>query len=229
MTWNSDLDDFEEIEVDASVQEKTDQFLSPIFWLKLGLASVGRILLIGAGLLINFILGLAFLWSNTGSWSSYLWGVLAFFVLFPLLYGLFALYYGRGLVAWEFYQRVLRPFIEQALTVLLNHMIRQTPDGAPLVTEERIVQIKHFFDQVLSKLPHFLRKRMDNLVDMTNMIVLLRQYQPTSGTLKEGFKSKVLSGVMGSIDAQATNQLQPSYLPALVIAGINLIVAFALF
>lgn len=213
-----------------SLDELT-KFQRPGYLLRKALSSVGVILLIGSGLIFNWIMALVFLIGGLGSvvWWQYLLGLVGFVALFPVLYVFFALNYGRSIVAWEAYREIIRPFIAKAFAKLLDKFLVERPETAEPIQESRIVaeveqRKKHF----LEKLPDFLRAYVQLFFTGGDIVKIVRT-QRQSGEEKQQVKEKSMHSFFESLDLQVSELMEPSYIPAIILAVVNLLFAYWLF
>ncbi len=208
------------------------QFQGPIYLLKKALSSIGIMLAIGAGLLLNWGMALVFLISGLGSviWWQYLLGLVFFIALFPGLYVFFAVDYGKNVVFWEAYRQIIRPFLGKSFGFVLDRFLIENPEAATKPIEEnRIVAAveqrkKHF----LEKLPDFMRAYVQIFFTSGDIIHIVRA-QRQSGEEKEAVKKKSMVSFFESLDLQVAELLEPSFIPALIVAVVNIGVAYWLF
>lgn len=209
--------------------EALTEFEQPMYLLKQGLSSLGTILLIGSGFLVNWILAIALLWVGVSASWKYPIGLATFFVIFPLVYIGFAIYYGRGLVAWQAYQQIIRPTLAKVFAMLLDRFLgKNTEETSPMSEEEMVALVEEHKNQFLQKLPSFLQPYIKPFFIVNDIIAVVRAQQ-TSGQGKEIVKAKAVTTLMESLDARAAAHIEPSYRPAFIIMGINLIAVFWLF
>lgn len=207
-------------------------FQGPLYLLKQALSSIGVMLAIGSGLLLNWGMALVFLISGLGSviWWQYLLGLVAFIALFPGLYVFFAIDYGKNIVFWQAYRQIIRPFFGRSFSFLLDRFLVDNPKATDNPVEENNIvaavekRKKHF----LEKLPDFMRAYVQIFFTSGDIIKIVRT-QRQSGEEKEAVKQKSMISFFESLDLQVSELLEPSYIPPLIIAVINLGVAYWLF
>lgn len=213
-----------EDEVDA-----LDRLENPMYLLRQGLSSIGTILLIGSGFLVNWLLAIALLFAGVSIWWKYPVGLGVFILIFPVVYIGFAIYYGRGLVAWQAYQQIIRPGITKIFLMLLDRFLgTPSEETAPMSEEEMAALVEEHKNQLLQKLPSFIQSYIKPFSMVSDIIAVVR-VQRASGQGKEIAKAKAVTSLMESLDAQAAAQIKPSYRPAFIIIGFNLLAVFWLF
>lgn len=209
--------------------EDLKKFEQPMYLLKQGLSSLGTILLIGSGFLVNWILAIALLWVGVSVWWKYPVGLAAFLVIFPLVYIGFAIYYGRRLVILQIYQQILRPALAKIFMMLLDRFLGKDTEETPSMSEEEMIALtENYKNQFLQKLPDFLKSYVKPFFVVSDIIAVVHA-QRTSGQGKEIVKTKAVATLMEPLDARIATHVAPSYRPAFIIIGINLIAVFWLF
>ena len=211
----------------STPQQELDQLTalpSPIYLIRKALSSVGIVLLIGSGVLLNWIIALIFAVSALGSvvWWQYLGALLLLLAGFPALYLFFAWSYGQSVVVWEAYREILRPFLAKGFGKMLDLYLVDDPKNAPPVEESRIVaeveqRKKHF----LERLPDFLRAYVQLFFTAGDVLTIVRA-QRQSGQEKQQVKEKSMKSFFESLDLQVSELAEPSYIPALILAAVNL-------
>ncbi len=213
------------------------------------LPSFGIVLLIALGILTNWGLAIAFFFKEIVEWQPYITGLIVFAVGFPVLYLCFTIYYGRLVIIWESYQQFLRALIGNLWLQVLEQLLPSDPEKAPLepdlddmfdrhnnrplhatptIEEQDIIdKFEQYKNKFSDKIPGFLQGFTQIFFAVGDLVTILKGLLQ-SGQGKETIKGKAFVYLMENTDANAA-RYKPSYRFALILAMINLGVAFWLF
>lgn len=219
----------EELLVDE--MEQLDKFSSPMQLIKKALSSFFVVVVIGAGLVINWIAALMFLFGSfsSSSWLWYLFGLTLMIAIFPAIYLYFAYSYGRSVAFWQAYKEGIRPVAAKVFGKTLDKFLVENPEAAGAVNENKIAQEveerkKHF----LEKLPDFIRAYFQIFFTSGDILKIVKA-QRQSGADKAVVKQKAMQNFFESLDLQMSELMEPSLIPFYIVGAVNLVCFYFLF
>lgn len=219
----------EELLVDE--MEQLDKFSSPMQLIKKALSSFFVVVVIGAGLVINWIAALIFLFGSfsSTSWLWYLFGLTLMIAIFPAIYLYFAYSYGRSVAFWQAYKEGIRPVAAKVFGKTLDKFLVENPEEAGAVNENKIAQEveerkKHF----LEKLPDFIRAYFQIFFTSGDILKIVKS-QRQSGADKAVVKQKAMHNFFESLDLQMSELMEPSLIPFYIVGAVNLVCFYFLF
>lgn len=211
--------------------EQLDKFSSPIQLIKKALSSFFVVAIIGAGLVINWIAALMFLFGSfsSTSWLWYIFGLTLMIVIFPAIYLYFAYSYGRSVAFWQAYKEGIRPVAAKVFGKTLDKFLVDNPEDAAAVNENKIAQEveerkKHF----LEKLPDFIRAYFQIFFTSGDILKIVKA-QRKSGADKAVVKQKAMQNFFESLDLQMSELMEPSLIPFYIVGAVNLVCFYFLF
>lgn len=205
------------------------KFSSPFALIKKALSSVAIVAMIGAGLVINWIVALVFLFSafSSSTWLGFFGGLALFILVFPALYLFFAYSYGQSIMAWEAYQQVIRPLLARAMSGILDKTLKL--EGNEEISERDLVaEIDNRKKHLLERLPDFMRAYVQLFFTGKDIFKLVKE-QRHSGGDKERIKQNILTRFFDAFDLQVSELAEPSLIPFLITGVINIVVIYFLF
>ncbi len=206
-------------------------FSSPWKLIKKALSSILVALMIAAGVLVNWLVALGYLFSSLGAvwWIWFLGGLLLLIVIFPLCYLFLAYGYGQSALLWETYREGIRPLAAKVFSASLDKFLVDNPDDSSGIDESEIVKEvekrqKHF----LERLPDFISAYFKVFFTSGDIINIVKE-QRKSGLEKKAVKKKAMNSFFESLDLQMAELLQPSLYFFYILGAINIIVIYFLF
>lgn len=215
--------------VDTTIEQLQKQ-TSAFALIKKAFSSFSVLLLIGSGIVINWILALIFLFGyfSATSFGIFLLCLFTLAVIFPIAYFLAAQIYGKAVIVSEIYKEAVRPIIAATITKVLNKIVKDDNNSEPLSEDK----IKEEFEQesgsFLDKIPDFISSRLELVATIKDIIALIIK-QSKEGGDKEVLKKKISTNVFNMLDAKMEEIAQPSLTIFFIIGGINLVVALFIF
>jgi len=211
--------------------EELKSFSSPFKLIKKALSSFFIVLMIGAGLLVNWVMSVIYLISCFSS-STWLWiliGLLSLIIIFPALYLFFAYSYGQSVLLWEVYKEALRPLAAKIFSGTLDKFLADNPDDKTSIDESKIVaeveaRQKHF----LERLPDFIRAYFQIFFTSKDIIKIVKEQRQT-GAEKEAVKTKAMKSFFEALDLQMSELMEPSLYPFYIVGVVNFITLYFLF
>lgn len=213
--------------IDISI-EKMDKRFRPFSLIKKALASFSVLLMIGSGILINWILAILFLinYISITSILGILGGLFVLIVVFPVAYCYAAYTYGQSVVLFEVYQEVIRPVVANIIAGILNRVLK---DDTTLISSQKVQdEFEQQSNSLLDKIPNLITNQLELVAAIKDVIVLVTE-QYKQGGEKEVVKNRIVNSVFNLLDTKMDELVKPSLVTFFIIGGINLIVAFFIF
>lgn len=207
--------------------EKINQlkaFNSPWGLVKKALSSIGILLLIISGLVINWILAIIYIfgWFSGTGWLAYLLSIVALIVIFPAGYFLSAYWYGQTLLFWEAYREIIRPAAARIFSGTLDQVLVQTADKEELTESEIVAELENRSKHFVEKLPDFIRAYFQVFITGKDVVKLI-QKQRAAGKDSEAVKNKAMLSMFEALDLQLSELVEPSMIPFYIVGAINVI------
>lgn len=204
----------------------TDQLLkaenNPMLIFKAAFSRLPVILLIGSGIVINWVLALVFLAGSITvlPFKTILICLLILAILFPAGYFFAAYRYGQQAFFYELYAEMVRPILGNLISRVLNKILK---DETTATTSANIeAEVKKEGGSFLDKIPEFIKNRLTIFTVISDVIKLATdRYQ--NGDSKETAKDNISDYVFKLLDARMEIFANPSLKTFFIIAGINII------
>jgi len=210
---------------------KLKSFSSPGKLIKKALSSIFVVLMIGAGLVLNWVMALIYLFGagSSASWLWYIVGLGGMIAIFPILYVFFAYSYGQGVLLWEAYREVLRPLAGKLFSSSLDKYLVDNPNQAGELNEEAVhEEIANQQQGFLDRIPDFIKSYVQIFFTGKDIINIVREQRKT-GADKTATKEKAMSSFYQGIDTQMSELIEPSLIPFYIVGAINLVFFYFLF
>lgn len=211
--------------------EQLKSFSSPFKLIKKALSSFFVVLMIGAGLVINWIMTLVYLfgYSSDDSWLWFFLNLILFIAVFPAVYLFFAYSYGQSVLIWEAYKEGIRPLAAKLFSSTLDRYLTDNPANAQEIDEEQLEkEVESEQKGFLDKLPDFIKAYVQIFFSSKDVLKIIRE-QRKNGTSKEVAKQKAMKGFFEGLDIQMSELMEPSLIPFYIVGAINLACFYFLF
>lgn len=195
---------------------------NPMIIIKKALSHLPVLLLIGAGVFINWILAIVFLVSSFST-TTFFWiavSLLFLIIIFPVAYLFAGRVYGQAVLIYEAYQAIIKPVLANLLTKVINKVLRNRGTTATSAQVEE--EFKKESSSILDKIPDFIKNRLTLFVVIEDVIkIATNQYKDGSG--KEVTRDRIID----FLDAKMGELASPSLgLFFKILLGNIIIVAF---
>jgi hypothetical protein len=186
------------------------------------------ILLIGSGIVLNWILAFMFLfgYATITPFTTTIICLLILMILLPAAYFFVAYRYGQEAFVYEVYKEIVRPILGNLLAKALNKILNDdsTPTTSANIKEELEKESGSFLD----KIPTFIKDRLA-IFTVINDIIKLASERYQDGSSKENAKSNIVAYVFELMDARMETIANPSLKNFFIVAGINLVTVSFIF
>lgn len=216
--------------VDASIK-KLQSFNSPWSLIKKAFSSILILLLIGSGLLINWILGGIYIfgWFSGTGWFMYIFAIIMMLVAFPLAYFFSAYWYGQSLLFWELYREVIRPLAAKIFSNTLDKILKEEKESGKEKTESEIIaELDKRSKHIVEKLPDFIRAYFQVFITGKDIVKIIIKQRAT-GSEKEAVKNKAMISMFEALDLQMAELLEPSMLYFYIVGAVNIVTLYFIF
>lgn len=212
-------DDIEQLNVALEDLEAAEN--NPMMILKAAFSRLPVILLIGSGIILNWLLALVFLVGNitTAPFVTILITLVILVAVFPACYFYAAYMYGQEAVVYDVYSKMIRPILGNLIARILNKVLK---DGATTTDASIEEEIKKEGGSFLDKIPEFIKSRLTIFTVINDVIKLATQHHKNGGS-KETAKNNIVAYVFELLDARMETIANPSLKPFFIIAGLNFI------
>lgn len=222
-------DEIEQVNIAVEKLEAAEK--NPFLILKAALSHLPVLLLIGSGVLLNWVLAVVFLVGNisVAPFTTILISLLFLAVLFPLGYCYAAYSYGQQVVIFQVYQELIRPVLGNLIGRVLNKILK---DDTVSTTNNNIQEeVQKEAGSFLDKIPAFIKNRLAIFTVISDVIQLATErYKNDDGnSSKETAKSNIINYVFELLDARMQSIANPSLQTFLIIGGINIVALFFIF
>lgn len=202
---------------------------NPLLIIKKAFSHLPVILLIGSGIVINWILAVVFLIGHLSvdPLSSILIGLLFLVLLFPGAY-LFAAYsYGQHALITEIYQEIVRPVLGNFIAKVLNQILKD--DSTPMTSTNVQEAFEKESGSFLDKIPAFIKNRLAIFTVIKDVIKLATERYKTGTEGKEIAKSNIVNYIFELLDAKMGELAGASLKTFFIVGGINIVALFFIF
>lgn len=199
-------------------------FNSPFGLIKKAFSSIGILLLIISGLIINWILAIVYIfgWFSGTGWIAYLLSIIALVAIFPAGYFLSAYWYGQTLLFWEAYREIVRPAAARIFSGTLDQMLVKAEGQEELTESEIVAELENRSKHFVEKLPDFIRAYFQVFITGKDVVKLI-QKQRAAGKDSEAVKNKAMLSMFEALDLQMSELIEPSMIPFYIVGAINVI------
>lgn len=213
--------------------EKINQlkaFNSPWGLIKKALSSIAIILLIGSGLVINWILAVIYAigWFSGTGWVWYLLSLVALLLVFPAAYLVSAYWYGQTLLFWEAYREIVRPATARIFSGTLDKMLVKSEQNEEMTESEIVAELENRSKHLVEKLPDFIRAYFQVFITGKDVVKLIKK-QRAAGVDKEAVKNKAMLSMFEALDLQLSELVEPSMIPFYIVGGVNVVCWWLMF
>lgn len=209
-------------QLDVTIENLEAAEKNPMMILKVAFSRLPVILLIGSGVILNWILALVFLFGNitVAPFTTILINLLFLVVLFPAAYFYAAYRYGQEAFIYEVYKEMLRPILGNLIARVLNQILN---DDNKTVSNSNIeTEVKKESGSFLDKIPAFIKNRLA-IFKVVNDVTKLAAERYQDGSSREIAKSNIVTYIFELMDAQMETIANPSLKTFFVIAAINIV------
>lgn len=177
---------------------------NPIIIIKKALSHLPVLLLMGAGVFVNWILAFVFLISHYSTTSFFSIAVSLIFlaILFPVAYLFAGRAYGQSVIIYEAYQAIIKPLLGNLIAQVINKVLK---NKATATSEEVQEEFEKESSSILDKIPNFIKSRLMIFSIISDVIkIATEQYKNGNGSAVA--KEKIIE----FIDVQMGELASPS-------------------
>ncbi|MBL4651070.1 MAG: hypothetical protein JKY03_15180 [Aureispira sp.] len=178
---------------------------NPIVIIKKALSHLPVLLLMGAGILITWVLAVVFLISCYST-TTFFWiaiSLVLLIILFPGAYLFAGRTYGQSVIIYEAYQAIIKPILGSLIAKVLNKVLK---NKATATSEQVQEEFEKESGSILDKIPNFIKSRLMIFSIISDVIkIATEQYKNGNGTAVA--KEKIIE----FIDVQMGELANPSF------------------
>jgi hypothetical protein len=160
---------------------------NPIVIIKKALSHLPVLLLMGAGIFINWILAVVFLISCYST-TTFFWisiSLVFLVIIFPVAYLFAGRIYGQTVIIYEAYQAIIKPILGNLIAKVLNKVLK---NKATATSEEVQEEFEKESSSILDRIPDFIKSRLMIFSIISDVIkIAIEQYKngPRTAVAKE--------------------------------------------
>jgi hypothetical protein len=155
---------------------------NPIVIIKKALSHLPVLLLMGAGVFLNWILALVFL-IYCYSTTTFFWiaiSLVLLIILFPAAYLFAGRIYGQTVIIYEAYQAIIKPILGNLIAKVINKVLK---NKATATSEEVEEEFKKESSSILDRIPDFIKSRLMIFSIISDVIkIATEQYKNGNGS-----------------------------------------------